>query len=280
MIVDAHCHVWRRWPYEPPVPDPDTRAGVDQLVWHMDRNGVDHAVVIAAAIGDNLDNAADAFAAAAAHPGRLTVFPDLECRWSPTFRTPGAVDRLRAALDRWDMRGFTTYLTEEEDGDWLRGDDAGPFFALAEQRGLIASLSLTPHHLDACATLARRHPGLTILLHHHCHFGPRSATTLKDRPLAHAIASCGNVFVKLSGQGNVAGADEEYPYPDLDWLRAMMVELFPGRVVWGSDFPVSSRHTTYRQSMNAVLRHTPLTSAGREAAMGGTMARLLGLSQG
>ena len=31
MIVDAHCHVWERWPYQPPVPDPDARARAEQL---------------------------------------------------------------------------------------------------------------------------------------------------------------------------------------------------------------------------------------------------------
>ena len=36
VLVDAHCHVWRTWPYEGPVPDPaySRRGGTTDL-----RNG-------------------------------------------------------------------------------------------------------------------------------------------------------------------------------------------------------------------------------------------------
>ena len=50
MIVDSHCHAWRRWPYQPPVPDPESRGLVEQLLWEMDRHGVDRAAVVDAAL--------------------------------------------------------------------------------------------------------------------------------------------------------------------------------------------------------------------------------------
>src|SRR5690348_1260468 len=56
MIVDSHCHAWRTWPYEPPVPDPTSRGMVEQLLWEMDQNGVEKAVVICARIEHNPDN--------------------------------------------------------------------------------------------------------------------------------------------------------------------------------------------------------------------------------
>ena len=31
--LDCHCHAWRRWPYLPPVPDEDSRATVEQLIY-------------------------------------------------------------------------------------------------------------------------------------------------------------------------------------------------------------------------------------------------------
>ena len=27
-IFDSHCHAWRYWPYEPPVPDPETADSI------------------------------------------------------------------------------------------------------------------------------------------------------------------------------------------------------------------------------------------------------------
>lgn len=280
MIVDAHCHVWRRWPYEPAVPDPKSRARAEQLLWHMDQNGVDHAVVIAAAIGGNDDNAADAFAAAAAD-GRLTVFPDLECRWAPSYRTPGAAGRLAAAMDRWPLKGFTTYLEEAEDGTWMLESEGEAFFARAEEAGLIASLSLMPHQMPALAEMAARHPALKILLHHQMFFGPRSRTGPADLALADKVAAASpSVFVKISGPGNVAAPGEEYPYPDLAWIGEGLLARFGSeRLLWGSDFPVSTRHITYRQSLDYVRRHAP-EGADLGAILGGNAARLLGLARG
>lgn len=115
MIIDAHCHAWETWPYQPPVPDP-ARGRVEQLLHEMDSNGVERAVIICARIGDNPGNVDYAMDAARRWPGRLTVFPDLESRWSPDYRTPGASQRLREALRRWQFAGLTMYLAESEDG--------------------------------------------------------------------------------------------------------------------------------------------------------------------
>ena len=30
MIIDAHCHAWRKWPYRPPVPDENSRGSCEQ----------------------------------------------------------------------------------------------------------------------------------------------------------------------------------------------------------------------------------------------------------
>lgn len=119
MIVDSHCHAWRRWPYEPAVPDPDSRGRVEQLLYEMDFHGVDQAVLVCAQIGGNDDNVEYALEAAAQHPDRLHAFPDFDCEWSSDYHRPGAPDRLRALLERAPVRGVTHYVRAENDG-WLR----------------------------------------------------------------------------------------------------------------------------------------------------------------
>lgn len=276
MIVDAHCHVWRRWPYDPPVPDADTRAGIERLLHEMDQNEVGHAVIICAAIGDNPRNAEDAVEAAARHAGRFTVFPDVDCRWSPDFRRPGAARRLEAVVARFDPVGFTHYLSEAEDGAWLVSQEGLAFFDLAAERRLIASLSVLPHQVEAVIVLAERLPTLPILLHHFAFVGPRTAATPDALARVAAAARCPNVFVKYSGMGNVAAPDMEYPYPDLQPIPRRLAEAFgPDRMVWGSDDPVSRRHMTYRQSLSLLTRHGPFDGAARDAVLGGTMAALL-----
>jgi predicted TIM-barrel fold metal-dependent hydrolase len=276
VIVDAHCHVWEHWPYQPPVPDPATRARADQVLFEMDANGVERAVIICAAIGGNDRNTDDAFAAAARHPGRFVVFPDLECRWSPHYQTPGAVGRLEAALARWDFSGFTVYLEEAGDGAWLTGEEGAAFFALAARRKLIASLSIMPHQMLAVARLAAAQPTLPILCHHHAFLGPRSAATPNALELVLAAAAQPNIFIKVSGMGNIAAPTDEYPYDRLRPIPAALKQAYgAGRLVWASDYPVSRRHMTYRQALAMATRHGPYDPAELPAVLGGTMERLL-----
>jgi predicted TIM-barrel fold metal-dependent hydrolase len=276
MILDSHVHAWERWPYRPPVPDPESRARAGQALHEMDAAGVGRAVLICAAIGDNPRNADYAFAAAARHPGRFIVFPDLECRWSPEYQAPGAAARLAAALARRRFAGFTLYPTEAEDGSWLTGPEGRAFFALAAEHRLIASLSLMPHQMPAAGRRAGLFPDLVLLCHHMGHLGPRSAATPDAEALVCALARHPNVFVKVSGMGNVAAPGDEYPYAGLAWITAALRDRFgAGRLVWGSDYPVSRRHMTYAQTLALVRRHGPFTAAELDDVLGGTMSRLL-----
>ena len=53
MIIDCHTHAWDKWPYEPAVPDYASRGRVEQLLFEMDRRGVDKAVLVSARIEHN-----------------------------------------------------------------------------------------------------------------------------------------------------------------------------------------------------------------------------------
>lgn len=276
MILDSHCHVWERWPYAPPVPDPESRARAEQLLYEMDRAGVAQAVIICARIGDNASNVEYALDAAARNPGRLIVFPDIDCRWSPDYRTPGAAARLEQALSRWDMAGFTHYLADDDDGAWLNDDEGRAFFALADQRRQIVSLSVWPHHMPAIVEMGARHPAMPILLHHRVFLGPRTAHIANGLDLVLAAAGSPNILVKLSGMGNAAGPDDEFPYPQLASAGEALLRAFgPERLVWGSDYPVSRRHMTYAQTLSMVTRHSGIAAHDLPSVMGGTMRNLL-----
>jgi len=276
MILDGHCHIWENWPYHPPVPDGTSRARAEQLLYEMDANSVDRAVVICARIGDNAANIDYAFDAALRHDDRLIVFPDLECKWGADYRKPGARDRLAAALDRWQFSGFTTYLDEAEDGSWLTSDEGRDFFALAADRKLIASLSIMPHQTPAVIALAIAFPTLTILLHHFAFVGPRSAATPNALDLVAAAARWPNIFVKYSGMGNVAAPEQDYPYSDLVHIPQRLAAAFgASRMIWGSDYPVSRKHMTYKQTIRILERHGPFSSEDLPLVFGRNLQRLL-----
>jgi L-fuconolactonase len=276
LIVDAHCHVWERWPYEPPVPDPDGRARAEQLLFEMDQNGVETAVLIAARLGGNPGNNDYVVATAAAHPGRFVPFVDVDSRWNDTYRTDGAAQRLADAADRWGLVGFTHYLAEDDDAGWLVSDEGRRFFGVAEARGLVASLSVLPAQVPVVATVAAAFPRLTILLHHMGFLGPRTETTPGGvRHLIDAAAQP-NIHVKVSGFGNVAAPTMDYPYPGLAWIVRLLHETYgPWRLHWGSDYPVSRRHMTYRQTLDALRRHGGLPEASVETILGPSFRRLL-----
>ncbi|WP_028035788.1 amidohydrolase [Chelativorans sp. J32] len=276
MIIDGHCHIWESWPYEPPVPDPATRARVEQLLFEMDRNGVDRAVIICAAIGDNPHNTDYAFEAAERHRGRLVVFPDIDCRWAPEFRKPGAPARLERALSRWSFVGFTHYLAEEEDGAWLTSEEGMAFFGLAAERSLVVSLSVMPHQMPPVRALARTFPALTIICHHHAFLGPRSEGTPHALAEVLTAAEEPNILVKCSGFGNVAAPSDEYPYTRLQWIpHALKAAFGADRLIWGSDYPVCTRHMTYRQALSVLRRHGPFCEDELSKALGDNMSAVL-----
>jgi predicted TIM-barrel fold metal-dependent hydrolase len=276
LIFDSHCHVWENWPYQPAVPDPQSRSRAEQLLFEMDAAGVEHAILICASLPGNPHNSDYAFSMAAAHPGRFTVFPDFECKWSASFREPGAAHRLQTALNRWTFKGFTTYLAEDENGDWLESEDGTELFALAEQHRLIVSLSAMPHQMPAVIGLARLFPALRIILHHFGFLGPRSGTELSDAAPVLAAAACPNIWMKYSGMGNVAAPGQEFPYTELRWIpNALGTAFGASRLLWGSDWPVSRRHMTYTQTLSLLQRHGPFNGDEIAAVLGGNLRRLL-----
>jgi predicted TIM-barrel fold metal-dependent hydrolase len=249
-LLDSHCHAWRRWPYEPPVPDETSRGTIEQLLHEYDAHGVEQALVVCATIDHNADNVEYVAAARDRHPERLQLVADLDCSWSATYHAPGAAERLRLLDDRYGLRGVTHYLAEENDG-WLASDEADAVFALAAERGLIVSLGASPVWQADLRTLARRHPSVPVLCHA---LGVvRSGVGLED---VLASSDVPNIYIKVAGLPYCAERDWDYPWPDvLVTLERIYNAYGAARLCWGSDFPASTRYCTFRQSLEAVRTH-------------------------
>ena len=98
MIIDSHCHAWEYWPYEPPVPDPESRGRIEQLINQRDINGVQQATIVSAQIEHNPNNNDYIADAVRRYPSRLYQYADVDCSWSDTYHTPGAASRMEAAI--------------------------------------------------------------------------------------------------------------------------------------------------------------------------------------
>jgi L-fuconolactonase len=278
MIIDSHCHAWTTWPYDTRVPDPDSRGRIEQLLFEMDRNHVDRAVVICARIDHNPDNNEYITREAARHPDRITAFPDIDSCWSPEYHTPGAADRLRAATDRWPLIGFTHYLGDGKDG-WLTSDEGMAFFQVAAERELIASVTGAPTWLADLRQVARAFPTLPILLHH---LGMARAADGPDSDSVREVLACAdlpNILVKVSGFYYGSELWHDYPWVAQQQVFRRIHDAFgPGRLVWGSDYPVSPwLACTYAQALAVVREHGAafIPPDRMTDVLGGTLDRLL-----
>lgn len=280
MIIDSHAHAWSQWPYEPPVPDSGTRGRVEQLLWEMDRAGVERAVIVAARIEHNPDNNGYVADVVRAHPDRLHQFADVDSRWSPDYHTPGAAERLARCADEYASAGVTHYLAPENDG-WLLSDDGMAFFAEAERRGLVMSVAGSPVWQLDLRKVAAAFPQLTILCHHLAGIPSYVLDRQAGLDLVLPSAALPNIFIKASGFYYGSQEPYDYPHPPGIAIFQQLYEAFgPSRFVWGSDYPVAPmRAYTYRQSLELVRRHCPFIAAGdMPQVLGATLGALLGLS--
>ncbi len=277
MIIDCHTHAWEYWPYEPQVPNPESHGRVEKLLWEMDRNGVDRAVLVCANLDHNPRNNEYGAESARRYPDRITCFADVDCSWSTTYHAPGAAARLAETAERLELKGFTHYL--EDDYDWLESEEGLAFFGTAADRGLIASLSFGAPWHPHVRKLARRFPELVILGHHMA--GTRASEKPPYPNFEEVLKSAQvpNIHLKLSGFAYVSQVDWEYPYSDTMWMVRKLYEHYgPERLCWASDYPPVLWYMTYQQSLEAVRTHCNfIPEADQELILGRNMGRLLGL---
>jgi predicted TIM-barrel fold metal-dependent hydrolase len=272
VIIDSHCHAWATWPYDRSVPDPDSRGRVEQLLFEMDRAGVERAFVVSAAIDFNPDNNGYVAEAVARYPDRLAQAADVDSFWRPEYHTAGAAGRLRAVAERSPLAGVTHYLGKFNDG-WLRTDEAHAFLEAAASLDLIFSLAAGPTWFADLRGLAAAWPSVPILLHH------LGLVTDADG-LAELLAcvTVPSISIKVSGFYYGSRRMFDFPWPDRIRTFREIHEVFGARrLAWGSDFPVSPWVAcTYAQTLEVVRTHCDfLEPDDLSWILGATMADLL-----
>ena len=146
------------------------------------------------------------------------------------------------------------------------------------EAGLVYDLVVVPHQLPACAKAAAALPELTFVLDH---LGKPPIASGDLEPWAsdiRALAVLPNTVCKLSGMVTEADpaawtTDTLRPYADT------VLEAFgPGRLMFGSDWPVCTLAATYGQVVRTAGELTAgLGDAEREAVFAGTATRVYGI---
>ena len=155
-------------------------------------------------------------------------------------------------------------LAEADPADWLRSPEVRRSLAVVAAAGLPFDLMIRPGHFTAAREAARDHPSLQFVLNH---LGKPPIAAGELEPWASGLrklAAEPNIACKLSGLQTIASPDWTYgelaPYIDI------ALEAFgPSRLIFGSDWPVSSRVASY-SSVCEVARAACSAMSGDERA--------------
>jgi L-fuconolactonase len=262
VIVDAHCHVSPYW-FEP----------VESLLFQMDRNGVEHAVLVQ--YGGQFDNAY-LFECERRFPGRFVsvVLVDASAR--------NATEELERLAEQ-GARGLRLRANTRSPGDARLA-----IWRKAAELGLPVSCGGTNVEFaaDDFARVVQTFPHLPIILEH-LGSTPRpdgEPPPYEIRRKVFSLARFPNVYIKVHGLGEFC----ERPFPavapfpfagQVPPILEMAYQAFgPQRMMWGSDYPPVSSREGYRNALQFTMEQLGSKSEkDRELIFGGVALKMFGL---
>ncbi|MEU9539458.1 amidohydrolase family protein [Streptomyces mirabilis] len=276
MRVDAHHHVWdlsvrdQDWITGPELQPLRRDFGVADLAPQARAAGVDRTVLVQTI---TVPEETPEFLALAARSELIAGVVG----WTDLTR-PDVADelaRLRELPGGRHLKGIRHQVQGETDPEWLLRPDVRDGLAAVAEAGLVYDLVVLPHQLPACVRAAADHPGLTFVLDH---LGKPPIATGALNPWAtavRALAQLPNTVCKLSGMVTEADhakwtVDGLRPYAD-----TVLDAFGPGRLMFGSDWPVCTLAASYGQVVDAAEELTGgLGAEERAEVFGGTATRV------
>jgi len=152
------------------------------------------------------------------------------------LESAAAPARIATLAGRPKLRGLRPMLQSMEDTAWILRRELEPAWQAMIQHGLRFDALIQPRHLPVLLEFARRWPQLPIVIDH----GAKPLIARGEiEPWQAQMAELGllpNIYCKLSGlrTEQAAGA----PTAELKPYIRQLVACFPGRLMWGSDWPV------------------------------------------
>jgi L-fuconolactonase len=274
--VDAHHHLWdlsvrdQDWITGPELQPLRRDFGVADLAPQARAAGVDRTVLVQTV---TVPEETPEFLALAAESELIAGVVG----WTDLTR-PDAADelaRLRELPGGRHLKGIRHQVQGEPDPKWLLRPDVRDGLVAVAEAGLVYDLVVLPHQLPACVRAAVEHPELTFVLDH---LGKPPIATGELRPWAtavRALAALPNTVCKLSGMVTEADlakwtVDGLRPYAD-----TVLDAFGPGRLMFGSDWPVCTLAASYAQVVDVAEELTGALGAEERAEVfGGTATRV------
>ncbi|MFJ6572470.1 amidohydrolase family protein [Streptomyces sp. NPDC091292] len=281
-VIDAHHHVWdlsvrdQEWITGPDMAPIRRSFSLADLAPEARAAGVDATVLVqTVTVADETPE----FLALAADSDLVAGVVG----WTDLTR-PDIADTLAALLELPGgerLVGIRHQVQGEPDPEWLLRADVHRGLTAVAEAGLVYDLLVLPHQLPAAVRAAASLPGLTFVLDH---AGKPPVAAGDLTPWAdhvRALAALPHTVCKLSGLVTEADwhtwtTDRLRPYAD-----TVLDAFGPGRVMFGSDWPVCTLAASYGQVADAAGELTEELGADERALVfGGTAARVYGLGDG
>jgi L-fuconolactonase len=272
LTIDAQVHAYERnhpgRPWAGVLHGPPEVTGKD-MVAAMDAVGVDGAVLVSPFSMYRYD-ASYALEVYAAHPGRFGLVKPVD----PA--DPAVAD----AIADWAAIDGTVGIRIMLNREGVSTDPADPglnrVLAAAARHSLPVNLMATGR-LEQAGQLAARNPNTSLVIDH---LGlqqpsqpPAPAAPFADLPKLLALASYGNIAVKISGACTLS--HEPFPYNDIwDSLWRIFDAFGLNRCMWGTDWTRAVGVLTYQQGVEPFRLTDRLSDSDRVALMGETLRRV------
>jgi L-fuconolactonase len=233
-IIDSHVHFWRiggpgqTWP-DAGWPLLYRDFGPEQLLQAVSMDVDLQGVVLVQSQPDDRDT-----------DWMLGVAADTELvlgvvGWVD-LASASAPARIAELAGRPKLRGLRPMLQAIDDTEWLLRRELEPALQAMIQLGLRFDALLQPRHLPPLLEFARRWPQLPIVIDHGAKPRIERGELEPWQAQLAELSLLPNIYCKLSGLRTEQAADA--PSAELEPYIRQLVTCFPGRLMWGSDWPV------------------------------------------
>ena len=188
------------------------------------------------------------------------------------FARGDAPARIAALASEPLLKGLRPMLQDIADADWILHDAVQPALQAMVRTGLRFDALIQPRHLPVLLTFCARYPDLPVVIDH----GAKPAIAARGwQPWADDISRVARetrAVCKLSGL--LTEAAHDWLVDDIRRYTDHLLACFgPGRLMWGSDWPVVNLAGGYRRWREVSEQlFVTLADAERDAILGGTAA--------
>lgn len=278
LRIDSHHHLWDlsqpldyRW-LDGPAMAPIRRNFLpEDLEPLLQGAGIDKSVVVQTQ--HNLKENDWALALADQYPWIAGVVGWVD------LASPDCEAQLIAAKSHPKFVGVRHVTQDEPNDDFIVSEPILRGLKVLERHRVPFDLLFYVKHLHHVPELVKQLPELPMVIDHLAK--PRIREQITDDWLPHfrAAASCPDIVCKLSGMITEANWESWKPSDLKPYVQAALDYFGPGRLMFGSDWPVSNLAGSYAALVDALNDALgPLSETERDAIFGGTAARFYGLS--